>query len=169
MMKTIPVVLLAASFLSLLTLPLNAAGASAHKGSSPVEVSGYRSHVMDAMTAYYEKAYNKEDNEEARQQAVRAIEAYPDEVNDFEEQDGFCVTPLRIAVHCNDVELVALLLDKGAFPVLPDCEEIGSLFDGDPAVGEGYDIRIVRMISERLSRLRLYERARREGFPKTGE
>lgn len=136
-----------------------------HSGNDPALANGdYSGHVLTAMTAYYERVYNSEPHEAERRQLLDTIIQYPQEVNDYVELDGHKVTPLRIAVLCNDVELVALLLDKGAFPVLPDCEEIDGLFDGEPECGGEYDIRIVRMIAAKLSKLRLYEQAQQKGF-----
>lgn len=140
-------------------------GETHHNGNDPDLVNGdYTSHVLIAMTAYYERITNNEPYEAERRKLLDTINQYPEEVNDYVELDGFSCTPLRIAVLCNDVELVALLLDKGAFPVLPDCEEIDGLFDGEPERGGEYDMRIVRMIAAKLSQLRLYEQAQRNGF-----
>ncbi len=139
-------------------------GETHHSGNNPVLVSDYSSHVLTDMTDYYERVYRREPYETARRKLFDTINQYPEEVNDYVELDGFSITPLRVAVLCNDVELVALLLDKGAFPVLPYCEEINGLFDGEPVCGGEYDIRIVRMIAAKLSNLRLYEQAQQNGF-----
>ena len=140
-------------------------GETHHRGNDPDMVGGdYTGHVLTAMTAYYERIYNKQPYEAERRKLLDTINQYPDEVNDYVEADGYSITPLRVAVLCNDVELVALLLDKGAFPVLPHCEEINGLFDGEPDCGGEYDIRIVRMIAAKLSKLRLYEQAQKKGF-----
>ena len=140
-------------------------GETHHNGNDPDFVNGdYCSHVLTAMTDYYERIANREPYDVARRKLLDTINQYPAEVNDYVELDGASVTPLRVAVLCNDVELVALLLDKGAFPVLPDCEEIQGLFDGEPECGGEYDIRIVKMIAAKLSKLRLYEQEQKKGF-----
>ena len=155
------------SLLILCTLTANAVfadGETHHSGNAHDSLSDYSGHVLTAMTDYYERVVNREPHDAARRKLFDTIKQYPEEVNDYVELDGFSITPLRVAVLCNDVELVALLLDKGAFPVLPDCEEIHGLFDGEPECGGQYDIRIVRMIAAKLSKLRLYEQAQKKGF-----
>lgn len=139
-------------------------GETHHSGNNPTMVGDYTGHVLTAMTEYYERVYNHEPYDAARSNFIAVINQYPQEVNDYVELDGVVCTPLRIAVLCNDVELVALLLEKGAFPVLPDCDEVQGLFDGEPECGGDYDIRIVRMIAAQLSKLRLYEQAQQKGF-----
>ena len=42
--------------------------------------------------------------------------------------------------------------------------EIQGLFDGEPECGGEYDIRIVKMIAAKLSKLRLYEQEQKKGF-----
>lgn len=98
--------------------------------------------------------------ETARNNIISSINQYPDEVNDYGFDDGFVVTPLSLAIELNDVELVRLLLDKGAFPFLPNSEEIEGLFGRGPLVGTSYDMRIIRMISSAQNKYPVYEELR---------
>lgn len=139
-------------------------GETHHCGNNVDNIGDYSSQVLTDMTTYYERVYNHEPYDEERQKLFSTIKRYPEQVNDYVELDGHKVTPLRVAVECNDVELVSLLLEQGAFPVLPNCEELEGLFDGEPISGGEYDIRIVRMIAAKLSELQLYEQAQQKGF-----
>ena len=77
---------------------------------------------------------------------------------------------LDLSVCKNWIDLHIMLKQKFGFPeyygnnwsAFWDC--IDGLFDGEPECGGEYDIRIVRMIAAKLSKLRLYEQAQQKGF-----
>ena len=63
----------------------------------------------------------KEKVERAREELIKKVEQYPDEINDTLWIRGFLeYSPLFVAVFSNDVKLVKYMLDKGALPFLPD-------------------------------------------------
>ena len=132
----------------------------------------YSSHVLSAMENLHNKVINHKDYSQERKSFLEALKQYPGEVNDYEIEEFSILSPLRCAILMNDIELVKIILDAGAFPFLPhldialkkDGETIylgdKGLFDGKPDIGEQYDIKIVQMIDFAQTKLKMYEKLR---------
>ena len=80
----------------------------------------------------------KLDGSEAARKAVRdRITEHPEEVNDYWVHDGWSGTPLTEAIQRKDVEVVTLLLEKGAIPFAPGgAHQFHENIDGNPEFAE---------------------------------
>lgn len=57
----------------------------------------------------------------AREELVKRLEMYPDEINDaYWGHNELVASPLYAAVYGDDVELVQYMLNKGALPFMPE-------------------------------------------------
>ena len=72
----------------------------------------YRSHIFEIMNNVKCGA----DEEGLTERLLKAIEEYPEEVNDIAIQDGIATTALMSAISMNNEEVVKAMLDKGAIP-----------------------------------------------------
>ena len=72
----------------------------------------YRSHIFEII----DNVKCDADEEGLPERMLKAIEAYPEEVNDIFIQDGIAITALMAAISMNNTEVVKAMLDKGAIP-----------------------------------------------------
>ena len=72
----------------------------------------YRSHIFEII----DNVKCGADEEGLSERVLKAIEAYPEEVNDIFIQDGIAITALMAAISLNNTEVVKAMLDKGAIP-----------------------------------------------------
>lgn len=81
------------------------------------------SELISALRQYYGEIYHPDSLsiehigvDKARQNALEAIEKYPNQVNDVLFTCGEYESPIFLAMCCNDTELVRALLQAGAIP-----------------------------------------------------
>ena len=72
----------------------------------------YRSHILGVFNSVTCGA----DREGLPEKVLKALEEYPEEVNDVIIQDGFAITVLMAGIRMNDPKVVQSMLDKGAIP-----------------------------------------------------
>ena len=76
-------------------------------------------------------------SEAARKAVLDRITEHPEEVNDYWVHDGWSGTPLTEAIQRKDVEVVKLLLEKGAIPFAPGgAHQFHENIDGNPEFAE---------------------------------
>lgn len=94
----------------------------------------YKGHVIESCVAYIEAVSDsrrpecplseKEHKERiamVREELMKRIEKYPDEINDtYWGHHALVASPLYAAVYGNDCDLLKYVLKKGALPFLPD-------------------------------------------------
>lgn len=101
---------------------------------APLDQERYCGHVLEACFVYVEAIREArrphagssvqeraERVAEARQELIKRVEMYPDEINDtYWAHHAFEMSPLYAAVIGNDDILVKFMLDQGALPFFPD-------------------------------------------------
>ena len=111
--------LLSVLCLSVFTLayaePLEMPGNPKHPAFMDAEKSiqcNYKSHIL----AVFNSVKCGADMEGLPERVMKAVEEYPDEVNDILCQDGLSVTVLMAGISMNEPEIVKAMLDRGAVP-----------------------------------------------------
>ena len=94
----------------------------------------YKGHVIEACHAYMEavdamrnpeSALSAREREEklaaAREELMKRVEMYPDEINDTDwGHHAFETSPFFAAVYGNDLDLVVFMVKRGALPFVPE-------------------------------------------------